>query len=732
MESTGVRQLSRSLYSRVVSYTNWASFFKIALIVAALLNLETVWQTIANYSFGELPSYTSPLQVFGGLALGKVIGILFLQKKSLAEKFFLSLLLVCIAWIGLIYIPQLFFLWLTLPFVGFGILLVDLFSTEPLVRLIVASGLVGTIYFAIFPFITGLLSEELVVISLLLLLVALFLEAQRKWSVVSIALLIGVTLLWHNNVLEIPSNFDRSTERFQDSKELMEPQVNLLFRTDLLELPSIDRNVLVMNGSRFMVLPTKWQIEEKLAEPFNVLTPAYDTPYHFGKRFEKVLVIGPAGGKNILTALAYEADSVTGVDINPAVFYFLRDQRPNIIENLYLDPRVTTVRMEGRNFLETTDEKFDLIVLQGVQTGTQLQNTSAALLESFLFTQEALDVMWERLEEGGAIFFDEFDHETSYSRGKLNSLGLIAEERLPITNADQQIFFYRYRQDGENPMSADQRRARAGLILWKDPITNDPATLKTTIEQLFDLDFKKLDATGRKSISDNHPVFVQELGTRISVSLMILGCILTFFGALFFMRRYSPTEKTSSFHSVNAGLVFLGSAYILCVMSFWGPIVLLTGEPFVAGPLVYFGLYFFGLLGGLVALRLRNFSVRTLFIIGGAGVLLAWLLTMATKSLLLGSNDVPLRYLVAVIPISLLALCFELPYIIALRSVEHIRRGEAYTYEALGTLLGASISLVAQPAVGFSGSLFIGVLFLACAGYFFYRGKNTLENSSSV
>jgi hypothetical protein len=217
----------------MLSRASIVSFIEIALIVAAFLNLEMVWQTVANYSFLELESYTSLLQVFGGLALGKVFGILFCREWNRSQKLLVTMGSICLAWLGFLFVPALSFVWLTVPFIGFGVLFVDLFSNEPLRRLIIVSGLVGAIYFAAFSFVTGVVAEWLILLSLALLLACVALTAKLRVSLSGLGLLLIIGSLLHLGYLTIPSQFDRHVARFTDAQPVAPPEVNLLFRTDL-------------------------------------------------------------------------------------------------------------------------------------------------------------------------------------------------------------------------------------------------------------------------------------------------------------------------------------------------------------------------------------------------------------------------------------------------------------------------------------------------------------------
>lgn len=703
------------------------SYLSIALIVAALLNLETVWQTVANYSFGESLSYINPLQIFGGLAFGQVVGVLFLSGRSRAELLSWSIASICLSWIGIIYIPQLSFVWLAVPFVGLGTVLVELFSQESLKRLVIASGIVGIVYFGIFTLVSGLYAEQLICFSLLLLCAAVGLEgAWRQFTVQSI-MIAGFFALWLFGVLAIPSSIERRLAVFADAELRAAPEINLLFRTDFLYLPSLQKFVIVMNGQRYMSIPQLSVIEGKRTNPSRYPYASYDIPYQFSRDVSNVLVIGSAEGQNVLSALAYGAQRVVAVDINPAVFSFLKERFPEVLGGVYRDPLVHTVRMEGRAFLERTDERFDLITLQGVQTGTSVQVSSTPLLESFLSTQEALTVMWHRLSDRGGIFFDEYADNSTNTKGMVRNIAVVARDTLPIVDPARQIFYYTYLQDAANPHSASTgvQRPRAGLIIWKTPVEGDIAALQGEMQERFGITLEAIETSAVPiPTTDNRPFFIQSLGSAkwilsvIGVYAMLLAL------SLVLLKKIALRDRTVS-STIASGLFALGAAYILIVMSFWGPLTLIIGEPFVVGPLVYFNLYFFGLIGGIAALQVRRFIPNACFGIGLAGVVLAWFLIVFLRASELELSSAILHYAVAIAAVGFTALSFELPYIVALKSAEGTERGILYSYENLGTLFGACVSLSVQPILGFEGSFIAGVAMFACAAVLFHWGRRS-------
>ena len=58
---------------------------------------------------------------------------------------------------------------------------------------------------------------------------------------------------------------------------------------------------------------------------------------------------------------------------------------------------------DGRAFLESTDKKYDLIVLALPDSLTLVSGNSALRLESFLFTKEAFEAARDHLKPGGVF-----------------------------------------------------------------------------------------------------------------------------------------------------------------------------------------------------------------------------------------------------------------------------------------------------------------------------------------
>ena len=162
---------------------------------------------------------------------------------------------------------------------------------------------------------------------------------------------------------------------------------------------------------------TQWQIDVN-GIPHQRLTtaatriaqePFYDEPYRrVTKPPEEVLIVGAGTGTDVSIALSHGIAHVDAVEIDPRLLRFGREHNP---DRAYDDPRVTAYVNDGRAFLERTDKKYDLILFALPDSLTLVSGASALRLESYLFTEEAIQSAREHLAPGGAFSMYNFYRE---------------------------------------------------------------------------------------------------------------------------------------------------------------------------------------------------------------------------------------------------------------------------------------------------------------------------------
>ncbi len=136
---------------------------------------------------------------------------------------------------------------------------------------------------------------------------------------------------------------------------------------------------------------------------------------------KKVLIIGAAGGHEVLSAIHFDAQKITAVELNPATVSLVRTFYREYTGDIYHDERVDFINGEGRSFLARSDDTYDLIyfVAPDSYTSTSAATAGAFVLsESYLYTVEMITESLRHLNDGGVICmqFGEFAYEKKPNR----------------------------------------------------------------------------------------------------------------------------------------------------------------------------------------------------------------------------------------------------------------------------------------------------------------------------
>jgi hypothetical protein len=116
-----------------------------------------------------------------------------------------------------------------------------------------------------------------------------------------------------------------------------------------------------------------------------------------------VLVVGTGGGRDILSALTFDARSVTGVELNPNIIRTVNGRFGAFTGHLDRDPRVTFVNDEARSYIARQQRQFDLIQISLIDTWAATASGAFVLSENSLYTVEAWDLFLRRLTDHGLL-----------------------------------------------------------------------------------------------------------------------------------------------------------------------------------------------------------------------------------------------------------------------------------------------------------------------------------------
>jgi spermidine synthase/MFS family permease len=193
-----------------------------------------------------------------------------------------------------------------------------------------------------------------------------------------------------------------------------------VFRVDVLESPAFDgRLALLHDGDWGSAL---WRFDGELAslEAKHARSPL-ELPFTVAKSSPRVLVMGAAGGSEILASLYFGAEAVTAVELNPVTVSLLTDHFADYTGHLAEHDRVTLVNAEGRSFLRRDQGRYDLIWFVAPDSYAAMnaaQTSGFVLVESYLYTREMIREALRHLAPGGALCmqFGEVDYHSKPNR----------------------------------------------------------------------------------------------------------------------------------------------------------------------------------------------------------------------------------------------------------------------------------------------------------------------------
>ena len=220
------------------------------------------------------------------------------------------------------------------------------------------------------------------------------------------------------------------------SPEIVFSEWDSFARTDLIELaPYPEMKILTIDGSANSPM---YEFDGNTSDMDRFTQNTGFVPFAIGDS-NSALVIGAGGGRGILYALAAGCWDITAVEINPASIYAAR-KFGDFNGNLFDRPEVKTFIQDGRNFVRTTDETFDVIFLSLVVTNTA-QRIGFALSENFIYTVEAMEDYLDRLTYKGNVAYVAHD-QPSINRLLTTAVQALVNRGIPLQQTPDHIALF--------------------------------------------------------------------------------------------------------------------------------------------------------------------------------------------------------------------------------------------------------------------------------------------------
>jgi spermidine synthase len=511
-----------------------------------------------------------------------------------------------------------------------------------------------------------------------------------------------------------------------------------------------DASTYIMNADLAHWQGTVWEHNLMAAPPAlaNVLRP-----------HGEFAIIGPGGGVDVLRAVANGSPSVTGIEINPIIATtIMRERYADYAQHLYDRPDVHIHVTDGRSFLRSTPQHFDVVQMTLVDTWASTAAGAFALSENNLYTVEAFSEYFNHLKPDGMIAITrwEFRHPREAlrvvavamealhrlgvanpagnfivaSQGELDADGIpvvVLAKKTPFTPAEETAVIthfdhyseldplYLPSQHGENPFS--------DLIASNDPYA-----------------FARGYAYNVAPVTDNAPFFfftlkagqiLGEKGLRegidwkvnLGVLVLLLVLVISMIAVLAFLVLPLALRSRNARQSPLPLLYFVavGLGYILVEIAFIQRFVLFLGHPTYALTVVIFLLMLSSGAGSLVSrlwLPGTNLAWVPIFLV--IVTLLADVLFLPGRLAALVGLDFGYRLLISAVLLVPLGFVMGMPFPTGLRALAALPAPEfpagpsdnsvewAWAMNAAASVLGSVLAMVIAIQFGLNVTLACG------------------------
>jgi hypothetical protein len=464
-----------------------------------------------------------------------------------------------------------------------------------------------------------------------------------------------------------------------------------------------------------------------------------------------VLVIGPAGGEEVLYALSWDPNSIIGVELDPVIVDIVQDEYRDFIGGIYNKPNVTLVNDEGRSYIRRSQQKFDIIQQINNASPVAIASGAVNVSETYLITVEAFKDYLSHLKDGGFIFI------RRWGAMRLATVAVQALRELGVEEPEEQIIIM---DDHLHKIGGGQFYLKNGTFTQEeldifnehaDSIFYGPKALKVqhpNYEKYYNLiakpdGWKKYDKMGisMNPVTDDKPFFnhfnkfgrfnlenvpeefrpiLEKYNSSDFALLAILAeaAIMSIFFIILplyvFKRHGLRAEGKVKF------LVYffsLGMGFILIEIALIQKFTLFMGNPSYSVTVVLFSVLTTAGVGSFLSGRLRDNLKRSLVMVILGLVVFCWLelsLSPAIFNVFLG-YPMAVRILVSILMIAPLGLLMGMPFPLGITLTNRVSQRLipwVWGINGYATVIGSVLCAILAIVLGFKI-----VILIACGIY---------------
>ncbi|AFN76068.1 spermine synthase [Melioribacter roseus P3M-2] len=459
----------------------------------------------------------------------------------------------------------------------------------------------------------------------------------------------------------------------------------------------------------------------------------------------RMLVIGPGGGKEILVGLIEGVKEIYGVEVNSDFVRIVKEQK-EFNGGIYTDfSNVKILIDEGRNYIKRANKYFDLIVMASPST-EQLQNIdNIASNENYLLTVEAIKDYLNRLTQNGRLIFTvhnrwelirllvtaiyAFDESGINNRDALNHFIVIGQDYAPTLVIKKTAFSQNDISNIKNTLRKIPKSLPQVTYLpfsWneldKSPENLFLSTVYENIDSIEEL--IKKDKYDISPVRDDSPFFykvnrgVPDDLLKLFIAIVIIGLLVVAIPAFNVKRiKKEKIDRKELFFTLLL-FVCIGAGFMIMEIALFQKLILYLGIPTVSLSVLLSSLLIGMGMGSFYSKKIikvkfyGRLRIITLFIV------IYGIILFTTYPLILdGVVELNLAFRAFIIFMLLLPLAFMLgvpfPAGINLLKEHKLEKYIPWLYGVNGlmSVAGSVLAVIFSMTLGFTFSFFVGLFF---------------------
>jgi len=506
-----------------------------------------------------------------------------------------------------------------------------------------------------------------------------------------------------------------------------------------------------------------------LAEPdrANLLRQGQGLPYAM-RPGAKTLIIGPGGGYDVSRSLASGSKDVTAVEINPLIANkIMQDVMVKENYGIYLRPEVHLHVEDGRSFVRSSTEKYQVLQATLVDTWASTAAGAFALSENNLYTSDAFYDYLSHLTDDGLLVFTRWGFEPPRESLRLVSLAMDALGRLGEPNTAAHVIAVRDdatklngwgAQDtvliSRKPFSAadieNARRLTAESRMDIVYVPGQPAgtSVNNAFGQLLSspnpVAFWNDYQYDVSPVGDDRPFFFYTVQPRdlwnfvrnanqqsadykinraVPLLFGLMGLSIVVTGLILVLPRLVLGSRLPKQKNVVKFLWYflcLGAGYILVQVALIQKFVLLLGHPTYALTVIVFSMLVASGAGSYLSGRVvADDDTRLMYILTAVALLVGILAFVSTPLVTAAAGwPLPAKLILTTLAVAPAALLMGMPFPSGLRRLERRHAPSvrwAWSLNAAASVLGSASAIFLAIYIGLRSTLLVGAALYVCA-----------------